>query len=69
MNERTPHRQWEEKEQFPPYEFALDIGWEMFTTPFKNGKSYADCFANQGIPVVSGRITLTSTKRKARWSR
>src|SRR3981081_4656235 len=48
MNEDM-HRQWEEKEQFPPYEFALDVGKEMFTKPFKNGRSYADCFANQGI--------------------
>ena len=45
------HRQWEEKEQFPPYEFAVETGKEMFSTPFKNGKSYADCFANKGIGV------------------
>jgi L-cysteine S-thiosulfotransferase len=45
------HRQWEEKEQFPPYEFALDAGKEMFATPFKNGKSYADCFPNKGIGI------------------
>ena len=41
MNEDL-HRQWEEKEQFPPYEFSLDMGKEMFSKPFKNGKSYAD---------------------------
>ena len=45
------HRQWEEKEQFPPYEFALDVGKEMFTKPFKNGKSYEDCFPNKGIGI------------------
>jgi sulfur-oxidizing protein SoxA len=45
------HRQWEEKEQFPPYEFAVETGKEMFATPFKNGKSYADCFAKKGIGV------------------
>jgi len=50
MNEDM-HRQWEEKEQFPPYEFALEAGKEMFATPFKNGKSYADCFANGGIGI------------------
>ena len=50
MNEDM-HRQWEEKEQFPPYEFSLDMGKEMFSKPFKNGKSYADCFPNQGIGV------------------
>jgi sulfur-oxidizing protein SoxA len=45
------HKQWEEKEQFPPYEFAVETGKEMFATPFKNGKSYGDCFANKGIGV------------------
>ena len=44
-------RQWEEKEQFPPYEFSLEMGREMFAKPFKNGKSYADCFPNQGIGI------------------
>jgi sulfur-oxidizing protein SoxA len=50
MNEDM-RRQWEEKEQFPPYEFALEAGKEMFSTPFKNGKSYADCFPNGGIGI------------------
>jgi len=50
MNEDM-HRQWEEKEQFPPYEFALEAGKEMFATPFKTGKTYADCFANGGIGI------------------
>jgi L-cysteine S-thiosulfotransferase len=45
------HRQWEEKEQFPPYEFSLDLGKEMFSKPFKNGKSYGYCFPNQGIGI------------------
>jgi L-cysteine S-thiosulfotransferase len=44
-------RQWEEKEQFPPYEFSLEMGKEMFARPFKSGKHYADCFPNQGIGV------------------
>jgi len=45
------HRQWEEKEQFPPYEFAVETGKEMFATPFKNGKTYGDCFPNKGIGI------------------
>jgi sulfur-oxidizing protein SoxA len=44
-------RQWEEKEQFPPYEFSLEMGKEMFARPFGNGKGYADCFPNQGIGI------------------
>ena len=50
MNEDM-HRQWVEKEQFPPYDFALDAGKEMFEKPFKNGKSYGDCFPNRGIGI------------------
>ncbi len=50
MNEDLK-RQWQEKEEFPPYEFALDAGKEMFATPFKNGKTYADCFPNGGIGI------------------
>jgi len=44
-------RQWEEKEQFPPYEFSLELGKEMFAKPFNNGKTYADCFENRGLGI------------------
>jgi sulfur-oxidizing protein SoxA len=44
-------KQWEAKEEFPPYEFAVEKGKEMFNTPFKNGKTYADCFENKGIGI------------------
>jgi sulfur-oxidizing protein SoxA len=50
MNEDL-YKQWQEKEQFPPYEFALEAGKEMFATPFKNGKTYGDCFPNKGIGI------------------
>ncbi len=50
MNEDL-HRQWQEKEQFPPYEFSLEMGKEQFSKPFKNGKTYADCFPNGGIGI------------------
>jgi sulfur-oxidizing protein SoxA len=40
-----------EMEDFPPYEIAIEDGQALFETPFANGKSYADCFANGGIGV------------------
>lgn len=43
--------QWEEIEEFPPYEFDLEKGEELFNTPFANGKGYADCFENGGIGI------------------
>ena len=44
-------KQWQAKEEFPPYEFAVEQGKQMFSTPFKNGKTYGDCFPNKGIGV------------------
>ena len=63
MNEDM-HKQWEEKEQFPPYEFALEAGKEMFAKPFRNGKSYADCFRNGGIGVRQDYPTFDETEGK-----
>jgi len=44
-------KQWIEIDEFPPYQFALDKGKEMFETPFANGKLYGDCFADGGVGV------------------
>jgi sulfur-oxidizing protein SoxA len=44
-------KQWEAIDDFPPYDFAIDRGKEMFATPFKNGKTYGDCFPDNGIGV------------------
>ena len=44
-------KQWEAIEDFPPYDFAVDRGKNMFATPFKNGKTYGDCFPNKGIGI------------------
>jgi L-cysteine S-thiosulfotransferase len=63
MNEDM-RKQWEEKEQFPPYEFALEAGKEMFSTPFKNGKTYADCFPNGGIGIRQSYPTFDEKEGK-----
>ncbi|MGB5606830.1 MAG: sulfur oxidation c-type cytochrome SoxA [Gammaproteobacteria bacterium] len=44
--------QWEEIEEFPPYELSLEKGKQLFNTPFKNGKTYASCFENGGIGIA-----------------
>ena len=44
--------QWEEIEEFPPYELNIEKGEKLFNTPFANGKSYADCFDNGGISIA-----------------
>lgn len=41
--------QWEDMEQFPPYEFEVDDGRVLYETPFANGKTYADCFGDGAV--------------------
>lgn len=41
--------QWESIEDFPPYEFAVDRGAELWQQPLPDGTAMADCFfANPG---------------------
>lgn len=42
--DKASREQWEEIEEFPPYEIMVDKGEELWDTKFANGKSYADCF-------------------------
>jgi sulfur-oxidizing protein SoxA len=54
--------QWENTEEFPPYEDMVAAGEEMWNTPFKNGKSYADCFG--GDPAQRKNYPMWDDKRK-----
>ena len=38
--------QWEEIEEFPPYEIEVDKGAALWAKTFKNGKSFASCFGD-----------------------
>ncbi|RRQ21157.1 sulfur oxidation c-type cytochrome SoxA [Thiohalobacter thiocyanaticus] len=49
--DQASREQWESIEDFPPYEIDISAGKEMFNTPFKNGKTYASCFENDGKGV------------------
>ena len=44
-------KQWQAIEEFPPYDIAVDKGKALFAKPFKNGKTFADCFPNKGIGI------------------
>jgi sulfur-oxidizing protein SoxA len=45
--------QWEEIEEFPPYELNIETGKELFNKPFANGKTYASCFENNGEGIAN----------------
>jgi sulfur-oxidizing protein SoxA len=49
--DKGAYAQWQEIEEFPPYELAMAEGKELFETPFANGKTYADCFPNGGMGI------------------
>lgn len=40
--------QWEEINEFPPYEFAIDEGRMLYEQPFPNGRRFADCLPESG---------------------
>lgn len=40
--------QWEEIEEFAPYELNITKGEVLFNSSFTNGKTYASCFENGG---------------------
>ena len=44
-------KQWKSIEEFPPYEFAVEHGKEMFAKPLKSGKTLGDCFPDKGIGI------------------
>ena len=44
-------QQWEDIEEFAPYELNISNGEELFNKPFANGKTYASCFENGGIGI------------------
>ncbi len=43
--------QWLEMEEFPPYEFTVDEGAELYDTPLASGATYSDCLG-EGAPAV-----------------
>jgi sulfur-oxidizing protein SoxA len=43
--------QWEDIEEFAPYELNISSGEALFNKPFANGKTYASCFENDGIGI------------------
>lgn len=47
--------QWLEIEEFPPYEFAIERGKELWHTALPGGSLLADCFAAE-LPDIRGRF-------------
>jgi sulfur-oxidizing protein SoxA len=45
------YSQWENIEEFPPYEEFVNKGEALYNTPFANGKGFASCFGDDPSAV------------------
>ena len=50
--------------EFPPYIGELEKGAKLFNTPFKNGKTYADCLPNGGKMIAGNYPMFDDAKGK-----
>jgi len=50
--------------EFPPFESQIEIGRKMWETPFKNGKTYADCLPNDGKQIAGNYPMFDDAKGK-----
>ncbi|HHC74648.1 MAG TPA: sulfur oxidation c-type cytochrome SoxA [Thiothrix sp.] len=55
--------QWEEMEEFPPYELSVDEGKTMWETPFANGKTYASCLGDD-VTTIRAKYPFYDTEAK-----
>ncbi len=53
--------QYDEMNEMPPYEDAIDAGKELYEKKFKNGKSFKDCFPD---PAIRGEYPKFDNKKK-----
>ena len=51
--------------EFPPFDSVIDAGRKMWDTPFKNGKTYADCLPNGG-KMVAGNYPMFDEQGQGR---
>lgn len=58
--------QWEELNVFPPYEIGFAAGRKEWETPFKNGKTYASCFKNNGRNIAQNYPRWDEPSQKVR---
>lgn len=42
--DQDAREQWQEIETFPPYEFTIDQGRDLWEAKFPDGETYSDCF-------------------------
>ncbi len=53
-------KQYTELNEFPPYVFNVSHGEKLYSTKFKNGKSFKNCFPN---PAIKGNYPYFDTKK------
>ena len=59
--DKPSREQWEEMEEFPPYELDVDNGKDMWEKPFANGKTYASCLG-EDVSAIRGQFPRHNAK-------
>lgn len=49
---KSERAQWQQILEFPPYEFALQEGKQLFETEFPDGRTYGSCFPHGGVGIA-----------------
>ncbi len=57
--------QWEELNEFPPYEFAIDEGEALFATRLPDGSTLAECLPEGGIGTAHTYPRIDDTRGEA----
>jgi sulfur-oxidizing protein SoxA len=57
---------WEALNEFPPYELGFANGQRIWETPFKNGKTFANCFPNGGKKIAQKYPYWDEASKKVR---
>ncbi len=62
--DQDSREQWQEIEEFPPYEFAVEQGAALWQAPFADGGRYSDCFvgAEPGVRQNYPRYDLATAE-------
>lgn len=50
--------------EFPPFDSEIEKGRQMWETPFRNGKTYADCLPNGGKQIAGNYPMFDEAKGK-----
>ena len=62
--DQDARRQWQEIEEFPPYEFAIEAGESLWNEPLADDGGYADCFGRPPDQIRADYPSFDADRRE-----